>query len=55
MKMVDWKEHQIFGDYMIHRLNSIEFWPLSDAETEITIGTQYFESRPPAQQGKPQL
>jgi hypothetical protein len=46
------KDHQIFGEYLIQLLQSSFYLPDLDYENKITLGTQYFKSKDPAEQGK---
>jgi hypothetical protein len=48
-----WQNHSIFGDYLIECLESCAYLPLSDAETQITLGREYFSNRSPLEQGVP--
>jgi hypothetical protein len=47
-----WKDKPIFGDYLIQIVETAVYVPLSDAETKIRQGTEYFEFRHPLEQGK---
>jgi hypothetical protein len=51
-KMQHWKDHPIFGDYLIRLLNCSQFLPDLAFNHDITLGTQYFISKDPLEQGK---
>jgi hypothetical protein len=51
-QMPNWKDYPIFGDYLIQLFESSEFLPPVYAEEHITLGTKYFSSRSPVEQGK---
>ncbi|KAJ7264318.1 P-loop containing nucleoside triphosphate hydrolase protein, partial [Mycena rebaudengoi] len=55
-KVVYWKENPIFGEYLIALLGSsgLGSWPALDLRSDITLGTQYFKSKEPLEQGKTQ-
>jgi hypothetical protein len=53
-QMLRWKDNPIFGEYLIELLQSSDEMPDLDFNSEITIGTQYFKSKAPLEQGKTQ-
>ncbi|KAJ7270380.1 hypothetical protein C8J57DRAFT_1180410 [Mycena rebaudengoi] len=53
-KMPHWKDHPIFGEYLIHLLESSQYLPDLDFNSHITLGTQYFKSQVPLEQGEMQ-
>jgi hypothetical protein len=48
------EDNPIFGEYLIELLISAEFLPELDSNSHITLGTQYFNSKDPLEQGKTQ-
>ncbi|KAJ7252166.1 hypothetical protein C8J57DRAFT_1718391 [Mycena rebaudengoi] len=44
-QMLRWKDQPIFGEYLIHLLQSSEYLPDLDSNHNITLGTQYFKSK----------
>ncbi|KAJ7291655.1 P-loop containing nucleoside triphosphate hydrolase protein, partial [Mycena rebaudengoi] len=53
-KMLHWKDHPLFGEYLIQLLKSSEYFPGMDFNHNITLGTQYFKSKDPLEKGKTQ-
>ncbi|KAJ7289659.1 P-loop containing nucleoside triphosphate hydrolase protein, partial [Mycena rebaudengoi] len=51
-KMPHWKDHTIYGEYHIQLLQSSEYLPDLDVNSDITLGTQHFKSKDPLEQGK---
>ncbi|KAJ7241125.1 hypothetical protein C8J57DRAFT_1561780 [Mycena rebaudengoi] len=51
-KMPHWKDHQIFGEYLIHILQSSHHLPDLDVNSDIAIGTQYFTLKAPQEQAR---
>jgi hypothetical protein len=51
-KMPYWKDHPIFGEYLIELLKTSRFLPDLDVNSDITLGTQHFKSQSPLEQGK---
>ncbi|KAJ7261944.1 P-loop containing nucleoside triphosphate hydrolase protein, partial [Mycena rebaudengoi] len=51
-KILHWKDDPIFGEYLIQLLESSDYLPDLDFNTHITLGTQYFKSIDPLEQGK---
>ncbi|KAJ7233083.1 hypothetical protein C8J57DRAFT_1480468 [Mycena rebaudengoi] len=49
--MLDWKDNQIFGEYLIELLESSQYLPDLDLNSGITLGTQHFTSKDPLEQG----
>ncbi|KAJ7264388.1 hypothetical protein C8J57DRAFT_1069998, partial [Mycena rebaudengoi] len=47
-----WKADPIFGKYLIGLLEFCQFLPQLDFNSHITLGTQYFKSKDPLEQGK---
>jgi hypothetical protein len=52
--MQHWRGNPIFGKYLIELLGSSELLPKMDFDNHITLGTQYFKSKEPLEQGKTQ-
>ncbi|KAJ7126024.1 hypothetical protein C8R44DRAFT_118563 [Mycena epipterygia] len=40
-----WRQDRIYGQYLVERFTSCSEYPLSDAESQISAGHQYFEAR----------
>jgi hypothetical protein len=53
-KMQHWKDHPIFGEYLIQLLQCSQYLPDLDLRSDITLGTQHFNSIDPLEQGKTQ-
>ncbi|KAJ7242053.1 hypothetical protein C8J57DRAFT_1477570 [Mycena rebaudengoi] len=51
-KMLHWKDNQIFGEYLIELLDTSDYLPHLDFNSEITLGTQHFTSKDPLEQGR---
>ncbi|KAJ7254852.1 hypothetical protein C8J57DRAFT_1075929 [Mycena rebaudengoi] len=51
-KMAHWKDHPIFGEYLIQLLRSSDYLPDLDVNSAITLGTELFKSKAPLEQGK---
>ncbi|KAJ7247057.1 hypothetical protein C8J57DRAFT_1724691 [Mycena rebaudengoi] len=51
-KMLHWKDNQIFGEYLIKLLETSGYFPELDFNSDISLGTQYFTSKDPLEQGK---
>jgi hypothetical protein len=51
-KIAHWKDHPIFGEYIIQLLRNSYYLPELNANSDITLGTQYFKSKAPLEQGK---
>ncbi|KAJ7265581.1 hypothetical protein C8J57DRAFT_1620523 [Mycena rebaudengoi] len=51
-KMLHWRGHPIFGDYLIELLQSSEYLPDMDFNSHITLGTQHFISKDPLEQAR---
>ncbi|KAJ7264360.1 P-loop containing nucleoside triphosphate hydrolase protein, partial [Mycena rebaudengoi] len=54
-KMQHWKDHPIFGEYLIQLLQCSQYFPDLDLRSDITLGTQHFNSKDPLEQGKTQF
>ncbi|KAJ7218200.1 hypothetical protein C8J57DRAFT_1482861 [Mycena rebaudengoi] len=50
-KMLYWKDNQIFGEYLIELLETSDYLPDQDVNSNITLGTQHFTSKDPLEQG----
>jgi hypothetical protein len=53
-QMLYWKDNQIFGEYLIELLETTDYLPDLDLNSDITLGTQHFTSKDPLKQGKTQ-
>jgi hypothetical protein len=53
-QMLHWKDNEIFGEYLIRLLETSEYFPDLDLNSDITLGTQHFTSKDPLEQGKTQ-
>ncbi|KAJ7235220.1 hypothetical protein C8J57DRAFT_1572342 [Mycena rebaudengoi] len=53
-KMLHWKGHPIFGEYLIQLLEISGYLPDLDFKGNITLGTQHFESKDTVEQGETQ-
>jgi hypothetical protein len=51
-EMPHWKHHPILGEYLIQVLRASRYLPALDFNGDITLGTQYFKSEAPLEQGK---
>ncbi|KAJ7227960.1 hypothetical protein C8J57DRAFT_1730742 [Mycena rebaudengoi] len=51
-KMLQWKDNQIFGEYLIKLLETSAYLPDLDLNSDITLGTQHFTSKDPLEQGR---
>jgi hypothetical protein len=51
-QIMQWQDEPIFGDYLIQWFETADHLPLVDAEKQIILGNQYFQSESPLQQGK---
>ncbi|KAJ7264358.1 hypothetical protein C8J57DRAFT_1624960 [Mycena rebaudengoi] len=51
-KIHDWKSHPIFGEYLLELLYCSLHLPDQDVISDITLGTEYFESKDPLEQAK---
>ncbi|KAJ7243469.1 hypothetical protein C8J57DRAFT_1243416 [Mycena rebaudengoi] len=51
-KILHWKDHPIFGEYLIELLQSSDYLPDLDFNSNITLGTQYFQSKAPLEQAR---
>jgi hypothetical protein len=51
-KISQWKHQSIFGDYLIELFECGDCLTVADAELQIAIATQYFESKHPLEKGK---
>ncbi|KAJ7278142.1 P-loop containing nucleoside triphosphate hydrolase protein, partial [Mycena rebaudengoi] len=51
-KIPHWKYHPIFGEYLIQLVQISRYLPDLDVNSDITLGTQYFKSKTPLEQGK---
>ncbi|KAJ7261946.1 hypothetical protein C8J57DRAFT_1071633, partial [Mycena rebaudengoi] len=51
-KMSHWQDNPIFGEYLIKLLGSSQYLIDLDFNSHITLGTQYFKSKDPLEQGK---
>jgi hypothetical protein len=47
----NWKDHPIFGDYLVERFVNSDYLPVMDAEEQITQGHEYFKSKEALKQG----
>jgi hypothetical protein len=54
-QMQHWKDHPIFGEYLIQLLHCSQYFPDLDLRSDITLGTQHFSPKDPLEQGKTQL
>ncbi|KAJ7207353.1 P-loop containing nucleoside triphosphate hydrolase protein, partial [Mycena rebaudengoi] len=54
-KILQWKDNPLFGEYLIQLLHSCVHLPDLDFNSHINLGTQYFKSKDPLEQGKMQL
>jgi hypothetical protein len=52
-RISQWHSHPIFGDYLVEQFENSVILPVSDAETQITLGNKYFTNKSPLQQGGP--
>jgi hypothetical protein len=52
--MLHWKDHQIFGEYLIELLETSQHLPDLDLNSDITLGTQHFTPKDPLEQSKTQ-
>ncbi|KAJ7274814.1 hypothetical protein C8J57DRAFT_1714567 [Mycena rebaudengoi] len=50
--MAQWQGQPIFGDYLIQRFETSEHFPVVNAEVQIHLGNEYFESRDPLERAK---
>ncbi|KAJ7249967.1 hypothetical protein C8J57DRAFT_1723780 [Mycena rebaudengoi] len=50
--MLYWKDHAIFGEYLIHLLQSSDDFPDLDFNSNITLGTQHFQSKGPLEEAR---
>ncbi|KAJ7245277.1 hypothetical protein C8J57DRAFT_1725305 [Mycena rebaudengoi] len=50
--MLYWKDHAIFGEYLIHLLQSSDHFPDLDFDSNITLGTQHFQSKGPLEEAR---
>ncbi|KAJ7274045.1 hypothetical protein C8J57DRAFT_1714971 [Mycena rebaudengoi] len=51
-QILHWKDNQIFGEYLIELLETSEYLPDQDLNSEITLGTQHFMSKDPLEQSR---
>jgi hypothetical protein len=51
-KLSHWKDHTIFGEYLIQLLKISSYLHDLDVNSCITLGTQHFKSKAPLEQGK---
>jgi hypothetical protein len=49
--MTKWQDQPIFGDYLIHLFEDADVRPVRDAEHQITLGNQYFQTKAPLEKG----
>jgi tetratricopeptide (TPR) repeat protein len=52
--MSHWKDHPIFGEYLIQLLHCSHCFPELDLNYHIPLGTEHFKSKDPLEQGKTQ-
>jgi hypothetical protein len=46
------KDNPMFGDYLIHVVETAEYVPLADIDAKIMLGNEYFEFKHPLEQGE---
>ncbi|KAJ7212736.1 hypothetical protein C8J57DRAFT_1483578 [Mycena rebaudengoi] len=51
-QMLHWKDNQIFGEYLIELLDTSEYLPDLDLNSDITLGTQHVTSKDPLEQSR---
>ncbi|KAJ7233000.1 hypothetical protein C8J57DRAFT_1729580 [Mycena rebaudengoi] len=51
-QMLHWKDNKIFGEYLIELLETSQYFPDLDLNSDITLGTQHFTSKDPLEQGR---
>ncbi|KAJ7289589.1 hypothetical protein C8J57DRAFT_433284, partial [Mycena rebaudengoi] len=51
-KMPHWKDHPIFGEYLIRLLPTCRYLPDLDVDSSIILGTQHFRSQAPLEQAR---
>ncbi|KAJ7264293.1 hypothetical protein C8J57DRAFT_1718718 [Mycena rebaudengoi] len=51
-QMLYWKDNQIFGEYLIELLETTDYLPDLDLNSDITLGTQHFTSKDPLKQAR---
>jgi hypothetical protein len=47
-----WRDNPMFGDYLIHIVETAQYVPLADLDAKIILGNKYFEFKHPLEQGK---
>jgi hypothetical protein len=53
-KMLHWKGNSIFGEYLIELLETSEYLPNMDLNSNVILGSQHFKSKDPLEQGETQ-
>jgi hypothetical protein len=53
-KILHWKGHPIFGEYLIELLQSSDYFPDLHFNSHMTLGTQHFIYKDPLEQGETQ-
>ncbi|KAJ7280609.1 P-loop containing nucleoside triphosphate hydrolase protein, partial [Mycena rebaudengoi] len=51
-KMPHWKNHPMFGEYLIALLECCHYFPDRDWDSDISLGTEHFKSRDPLEQAR---
>ncbi|KAJ7892996.1 P-loop containing nucleoside triphosphate hydrolase protein [Mycena leptocephala] len=50
-KIQPWRNHSVYGEYLIHVLGHSVYAPVVDSEAQIAMGTQFFEHQAELDQG----